>query len=249
MTDACEYVPQLPELDWSGAIARRYHDKQILFLEGDQRKWVYRVEVGAVCLYKIFPNGSRHILGFRFPNEVSGLGHAERHTHSAQALGTTQLKCLDLKVLNTPAGKDANLALQLYHAASNELEATQDLLLLLWQHDTIERTASFLVTLAGTCAGSDRNMLVLPMNRAEVADFLGMKIETHSRALRKLCQYQFVEMRGRSEIYIKDLDGLKMIAAQAYRSDGAGETADATPEAPLPAPLNHATGKQRRHCQ
>jgi CRP/FNR family transcriptional regulator len=111
MTDACEYVPQPPELDWSGAIARHCHDRQILFLEGDQRKWVYRVEVGAVCLYKVFPNGSRHILGFRFPNEVFGLGHAERHTHSAQALGTTQLKCLDLKVLNTRAGKDANLAL------------------------------------------------------------------------------------------------------------------------------------------
>jgi hypothetical protein len=129
-------------------------------------------------------------------------------------------------------GKNGLIPLQLYHAASNELEATQDLLVLLWQHDTIERTASFLVTLAGKCAGSD-----------------GMKIETHSRALRKLCQHQFIEMRGRSEIYIKDLDGLRMIAAQAYGSDGAGETADATPEAPLPARLNHATGKQRRHCQ
>jgi CRP-like cAMP-binding protein len=87
------------------------------------------VEAGAVCLYKFFPDGKRHIFGFRFPNEVFGLGLAESYVHSAQALGTTQLKCLDLKVLHSHAAKDAGLALQLYCAASKELETAQDLLL------------------------------------------------------------------------------------------------------------------------
>jgi CRP/FNR family transcriptional regulator len=230
MNDALEHLPQPSGLKWSDAASLRCHDRQILFLEGDRKKWVYRVEAGAVCLYKIFPDGARHIFGFRFPNEVFGLGHADRHLHSAQALGTTQLKCLDLKVLHTRAAKDANLALELYHAASSELEITQDLLLMLCQHDTIERTASFLVALAGKYGGSSPNLIVSPMNRAEAADFLGMKVETHSRALRKLCQHQFIEMRGRSKIYIKDLNGLKRLAVQAYGFDGVSLNAGGSPE-------------------
>jgi CRP/FNR family transcriptional regulator len=215
MTGALEHLPQPSGLDWSDAISRRCHDRQILFLEGDQKKWVYRVEAGAVCLYKIFPDGARHILGFRFANDVFGLGQAERYTHSAQSLGTTQLKCLDLKVLHARAAHDASIALQLYHAASNKLEATRDLLLMLWQHNTLERTAAFLLALAGKCNGSSANLIILPMTRAEAADFLNMKVETHSRALSKLCQLQIIEIRGRSEIYIKDLGGLQRLAAQA----------------------------------
>ena len=160
MTGALEHLPQPSGLDWSDAISRRCHDRQILFLGGDEKKWVYRVEAGAVCLYKIFPDGARHILGFRFPNEVFGLGQAERYTHSAQSLGTTQLKCLDLKVLHTHAAHDASIALQLYHAASNQLEATRDLLLMLRQQDTLERTASFLLALAGKDGSSSPSTII-----------------------------------------------------------------------------------------
>jgi CRP/FNR family transcriptional regulator len=241
MTGASANVSEPRELDWSDAISRRCHDRQLLFIEGDQKKWVYRVEAGAVCLYKIFPDGARHILGFRFPNDVFGLGLAERYTHSAQSLGTTQLKCLDIKVLHARAAHDASIALQLYHAASNKLEATRDLLML-WRHDATERTAAFLLALAGKCDCTSPDEIVLPMNRAEVADFLGMEIETVSRALRKLCQHQLIEMRGRSKIYIKDLDGLKRLGGQAYRSDAAGERPGAPPETALPAPLNGASG-------
>jgi CRP/FNR family transcriptional regulator len=240
MTDASTYVSQPPELDWSVAISRRCHDKEILFSEGDQKKWVYRVEAGAVCLYKIFPDGARHILGFRFANDVFGLGLAERYTHSAQSLGTTQLKCLDLKVLHTRAAHDANIALQLYHAASNKLDATRDLLML-WRQDATKRTAAFLLALAGKSDGTSPDEILLPMNRAELADFLGMKIETVSRALAKLCQHQLIEMLGRSKIYIKDLDGLKGLAAQAYPSNRAGESPGAPPETALPAPPNCAS--------
>jgi hypothetical protein len=97
---------------------------------------------------------------------------------------------------------------------------------MLWQHDTLERTASFLVALAGKDASSTPSMVILPMNRAEAADFLNMKVETHSRALSKLCQLQLIEIRGRSEIYIKDLGGLQRLAAQAYRTEEAAQNED-----------------------
>jgi CRP-like cAMP-binding protein len=149
---------------------------------------------------------------------------------------------LDLKVLHTRAAHDASIALQLYHTASNKLEETRDLLLMLSRHDATKRTAAFLLALAGKSDGTSPDEILLPMNRAEVADFLGMKIETVSRALGKLCQHQLIEMRGRSKIYIKNLDGLKGLAAQAYRSDGAGESTGAPAETALPAPPNCASG-------
>jgi CRP/FNR family transcriptional regulator, anaerobic regulatory protein len=212
MTDALEHLPQPSGLDWSHAFSRRCHDRQILFYEGDQKVWVYRVESGAVCLYRVFADGRRHIFEFRFPNDVIGLGQSDKCPLTAQVLGTTRLKCLDFKRLHDAAAQDANVAMQLYSAISSELEAMGDHLVAICRQDSVGRIASFLLTLSLRNGSRSPNILNLPMTRGEVADFLGMKTETVSRALTKLSQLEMIEVRGRSKINIKDIHRLDRLA-------------------------------------
>ncbi len=200
---------------WPDVITKRYHDRQQVFLEGDEKRWAYLVEAGTVSLYKTLPDGKRQVFGFGFRHAIIGLEATETYSLSAQAIGITRLKCVPYTALCQLAAKDAAFALQLYEAVSAEVEATRDLVVILSQHGSTERVANFLLTLARRKFGSSAHLIALPMNRLDIADFLGMKIETVSRALAKLVQSELIEVLGRSKIQIKDMAGLQRLAGLA----------------------------------
>ena len=102
---------QMTAWDWLQGVSRRYYHRQNIFLEGNGKEWVYRVEEGAVCLYRTQKDGKRIILDFRFRNEIVGLEAGTRHNLSAQALGTTRLTCLAHKALLELATTDGKFAL------------------------------------------------------------------------------------------------------------------------------------------
>ncbi|MGA7328686.1 MAG: helix-turn-helix domain-containing protein [Rhodomicrobium sp.] len=200
----------------SGAMSRSYTPKQDIFCEGDPRRSVYRVESGAVCLYKCMADGKRQIFDFAFPADLIGLGASNTHSCGAQAIGPSQLKAVPLTKLYELASRDPGFALGLYQAVSQELESTRDLLLTIAQLDSLERVAIFLLTLSqgNARAGKNPRLLTIPMTRSDIGDLLGTTIETVSRSLTRLRQEKLIDIIRGSLIQIIDMEGLKALAGQ-----------------------------------
>ncbi len=212
-------TPLICESVLSGAVNKTYAPKQDVFYEGEPKRSVYKIEVGAVSLYKTMADGRRQIFDFAFAGDVIGLGASKAHSCSAQTVGQAQLKSLPVSRLYQLAERDPSFALGLYQAVSSELETTRDLLLTLGQHDSIERVAIFLLTLSqrNSRNGQDPCLLTIPMTRADIADLLGMTIETVSRSLTKLRELELITMIRASTIQIIDLNRLRTLAGRINR--------------------------------
>jgi CRP/FNR family transcriptional regulator, anaerobic regulatory protein len=204
-------APLLCESILMNAASRGYAAKQDVFHEGDVKSSVYQVEAGAVCLYKTTPDGRRQIFGFAFPGDFIGLGASDAYSCSAQTVSPVLLRSLPVSRLHQLAAQDPNIALGLYRTMSRELEATRDLLLSLGQRGSLERVAVFLLTLSerNERVGKNPLLITLPMTRSDVADFLGMTIETVSRSLTKLRDRNIITIIRGSLVQIIDMEGMK----------------------------------------
>jgi CRP/FNR family transcriptional regulator, anaerobic regulatory protein len=200
----------------SGTAIKVYLPKQDIFFEGDAKQSIYRIESGAVCLYKTMADGRRQIFDFAFPGDLIGLGASHSYSCSAQAIGSASLKSIPLARVYQLAARDPGFALELYEAVSTQLEATRELLMTLGQQSAIERVSIFILRLSQRNAknGKNPNLLNIPMTRSDIADLLGTTIETVSRSLTKLRQEKVIDIIRNSLIQIIDMDGLKALAGQ-----------------------------------
>lgn len=214
---------------WPGAgnLSRRGLDRQLangtsrilktrehLYAAGDERSHVYRIESGAMCLYKIMPDGRRQVVDFAYAGDLIGLGCEPEHAVNAQALEPTRLKSFPIATLTRLAGSDSVLGIALYEAMSRELAAAQDHLFTIAQRSAAERVACFLVALSNrnNRRGQDASTLVLPMTRADIADFLGLTIETVSRMLTKLKLAKLIDLEQSTLVRLLDIPKLKRLA-------------------------------------
>src|SRR5262245_15246598 len=88
------------------ATLRRVEAKEFVFVEGDPTTHVFRVETGAVALYKVLTDGRRQIVGFAYPGDLIGLGAQGEHVMNAQAIKPTRLRCLSTAALHRSAASD-----------------------------------------------------------------------------------------------------------------------------------------------
>jgi CRP/FNR family transcriptional regulator len=199
----------------AGAPIRRLEAREHLWCEGDTRCHVYRIESGAVCVYKVLPDGRRHVVDFAFAGDFVGLGLDTEHAFNAQALVPTRLKGLSIAAFNQSLRDDSRLALKLYEALSLELDAARAQLLMVSKRVSTERVASFLLTLANRTAqrGLDRSLVALPMRRVDIADFLGLTIETVSRTFTKLKTSKIISLLPGNIVRIADPARLRELAA------------------------------------
>lgn len=162
----------------------------VLFHEGDVTLEVYEVISGVLRLTRVSESGRRQVIAFGFPGDFVGFPKTGRYHTECDALETTELighsvchleKCIDNPVLHA----------RLMHAALEEIGSMQDHFMMLGWKSAIEKTASFLSVMmerVGRYAdkAGDQIEFSLPMSRADIADFLGLKTETISRAFTQL---------------------------------------------------------------
>ena len=117
--------PSLGALDdrLTGGAVKRLGAKEHLFLEGDAKTHVYRVEAGTVLVYKILPDSKRQVIDIAFPGDHIGLGLTGAHAFNAQATEPVRVRCLPIGVLHQLAVQDPDLAFKLYEAVAQELDA------------------------------------------------------------------------------------------------------------------------------
>jgi CRP/FNR family transcriptional regulator, nitrogen fixation regulation protein len=154
-----------------------------IFGENEPADYLYKVVSGSVRTYKILSDGRRQVGGFYLPGDIFGLEFADEHTLSAESISDTKVLVVKRSALNALAGRDASVAQQLFALTGRELHRVQDHVLLLIK-SAQERVASFLLEMAERAA--QNNTIDLPMSRQDIADYLGLTIETVSRTLTSL---------------------------------------------------------------
>lgn len=195
------------------AAVRRLLAKEHVFCEGDDREHVFRVEDGVIAVYKTLPDGRRQIIDFAYPGDLIGLGVLSEHVLSAQATVPSRVRCLSASTLERMAESDASLALKLYKSVCQELAATRSLLVTVGQRSAIERVAAFLVALHRRTAAGGSSTIKLAMRRSDIADLLGLTIETVSRTLTKLRTMGVIDIeQGGSRVQLLDLPRLADLA-------------------------------------
>ncbi len=195
---------------------RELRAKEHIFFEGDHKTHVYLVESGAVSIYKVLVDGSRQIIDFALPGDVIGLGSNSEHINSAQSTVATRLQRVSFDVLQRQAQKNPQLAMQLYAALSEELAAARDLLVTVGQRSASQRVVAFLLALSrrNRRYGKDPSDIVLPMTRSDIADFLGLTIETVSRTFSSLKSKGLIVLGRNAQVDLTDLEALERLCAE-----------------------------------
>ncbi len=202
----------------AAAPIKRRARKEHLYFDGDSKTHVYMIEAGTVLVYKILPDAKRQIVDIAFPGDLIGLGARGAHTFNAQAAEATRVRCLAVGQLHELAQRDASVAMKLYDAIATELDATRNHLLSIGYRDATSRVASFLRAVAqrNERRGCDATEFVLTIRRADIADFLGLTIETVSRSFSKLKADGVIDLDHGG--YVQILDPLALENAAHGRS-------------------------------
>jgi CRP/FNR family transcriptional regulator, nitrogen fixation regulation protein len=154
-----------------------------IYGENEPANYVYKVVSGAVRTYKIFDDGRRQIGAFYFPGDAFGLELGGEHQFSAEAIDKCVVVVVKRSALVALANRDGDTARGLWSFTAGELSRVQKHMLLLTK-SAEERVAWFLLEMAGRFEATEA--VELPMSRQDIADYLGLTIETVSRTLTHL---------------------------------------------------------------
>lgn len=167
-----------------------------LFYEGDDAVHVFSVRSGMVKLYKLLSDGRRQITGFLVPGDYLGLAYGQRYVYGAEAVVPSSLCRFERRRLQRLIDRQPAIERELLERAANELAVAQDQMLLLGRKSALERLASFLVMMARRAGGCPElaPQVALPMGRADIADYLGLTIETVSRSFSALRKSGHIEL-------------------------------------------------------
>ena len=158
---------------------------EMLFLEGDPADHVYQVTSGLVSLYKFLPDGRRQIVDFPSRGRHLGFVAGDVYTCSAEAITSVKVTITSRREFERMVGRQPELARKLLAANLEEMQSAHDQLLLLGRKNAMEKVASFLITLADRQKRGS-GPIEVPMPRVDIADYLGLTIETVSRTLSRL---------------------------------------------------------------
>jgi CRP/FNR family transcriptional regulator len=181
-----------------------------IFSESDPADHVFNVTSGAVKVYKLLSDGRRQITGFLFPGDFLGLTHNEVYAYTAEALAPVTMCRFPRRKLETLLDDFPMLERRLLGMASHELAAAQDQMLLLGRKTARERLVSFLLNLSRAQArhGRPDNPVDLPMGRSDIADYLGLTIETVSRTFTNLKKAGLIQLLDGGAVRLNNTDAL-----------------------------------------
>jgi CRP/FNR family transcriptional regulator, anaerobic regulatory protein len=183
-----------------------------LFAEGDDADSVYEVVHGMLRLYKLLSDGRRLITGFLSAGHLLGLASEGVCVFTAEAITEVTLCRYKRPAFERLIDEVPGFARRLLTITSDELRAAQDRMLLLGRKSASEKVASFILLMADRQGRSGVEVVDVPMTRNDIADYLGLTIETVSRTLSKLRQDGLIALTP-ARIEICDRDELEELAA------------------------------------
>ena len=159
----------------------RYHRGTEIFGEAEPAEFIYQVIKGAVRSYKLLSDGRRQVGAFHFPGDIFGLENGDMHRFTAEAIIDTTVRLLRRQGIEDVAEDDASVTHDLLFLTTKNLQHAEDRMLLMGRKTSLEKVAAFLIEMdrRSTATG----VMELPMCRRDIADYLGLTLETVSRAI------------------------------------------------------------------
>jgi CRP/FNR family nitrogen fixation transcriptional regulator len=176
-----------------------------IYGENEPAEFVYKVVSGTVRTYKVLADGRRQIGAFYLPGDIFGLESGDEHSFSAESVTDSKVLVIKRSALVALAQRDNDVSRKLWDLTSCELRRVQDHIMLLVK-TAQERVVGFLLEMAERIPSG--NHVELPMSRQDIADYLGLTIETVSRTLTQLENASAIELPTSRRIVLRNRTAL-----------------------------------------
>ncbi len=190
---------------------KNFSNKENIFLQNDPSTYLYNITEGNVKIYQLLDDGRIQIIGFLYPGDFFGSYKNNKYNYCAESVGDLKTCVFDQKILDKYLDENPVLAKELLHKTSFELTLAQDRLMVLGKLNAIERIAKFFLNISKQREriGWQNNPISLPMTRQDIADYLGLTIETVSREITNLKASNVIKIITSKQIYLSDIKVLE----------------------------------------
>lgn len=182
-----------------------------LFFEGDDADYIYEVLEGVVRSSKVLMDGRRQVLNFCYAGEIIGLSHDRLYHCDCDAINQVKVRIHHKSAFMHETANNAKFKARLLQKAAEEINNMQEHFIMLGRKTALEKLASFLLAIMDH-SKNHKNAFDLPMSRSDIADFLGMTIETVSRNLTKLRTMGVINLETAQKIIITKPSQLRALA-------------------------------------
>jgi CRP/FNR family transcriptional regulator, anaerobic regulatory protein len=200
----CESRAQLLQLSRRRTVAPH----EVIFRDGDEADHYFNITSGIVKLVKTLADGQQHIVGLLYSPDFMGQTLYARHSYSAESASNVELCCFPRGAFDMFLRDHPELERQILLMTVRELDICRDWTLLLGRKCSYERVAGFLLNMARRlplCKDRNSAHFELPFTRAEMADYLGLTLETVSRQFSRLRQERLIILPASRDIIIPDI--------------------------------------------
>ncbi len=188
-----------------------------IFPEASAATHVYQVISGTLRTAKLLADGRRLIGDFVFAGEWVGFDGGPRHFYAAEAVTDARLLCFSRRDLERLMAEDHEAARTIQAVLCDTLSAAHERIVSLGRKTAMERVAGFLVDVAERLGGSGKTGFVLPMSRSDIADYLGLTVETVSRTLGDLRRQHVIQIADVHQVQIIDRTSLAALGGDELR--------------------------------
>ena len=193
----------------------RLPPRMIVYSEGSRAHWVFAITEGVVKSYRDLPSGKRNVAGFLFARDLFGLAANGRYVNTTQAVTRVTLFRLPVDALAVLLKQDGEMQFKFLAKVTHELRESQRRAIVVGRRDAAGRLAMFVWLMAERldCLATGGKVVPLPMTRSDIAGFLGLSLESVSRAAAELERRGLLRFEGQHHARLLEPARLAKLAA------------------------------------
>jgi CRP-like cAMP-binding protein len=191
----------------------QYRRGQTVYSQGEETRYIHFVSSGIVRIFRSVEHGKRQIISFRTAGDLCGLPETGVHVNSAETVSAARIYRISWQLFHPLMLATPHLQLVLLRKVAADFRQAQARIMMLGQGNIFHRVAAFLVDMMAIPQffDSEQSLLYLPMNRFDVADYLGTCPETAGRAFTKLEDMGIIQRITPRRIRIADAARLRLM--------------------------------------
>jgi CRP/FNR family transcriptional regulator len=190
-----------------------------LFFEGDDKQHLFVITSGWVKLYRTLIDGQRQVVGFANAGSILGLESDLGQANGCEAITAVTAYTIPVGGISDLCRRDGAFAEQLLRQVGRQLGAAQGQLASVGAQSADQKLATFLMSIADLCGAKDGGEFDLPMRRGDMAEFLGLRLETVSRKMSEFQRRGWIRMSSLYRCRIVRPDLLQELALGGEMED------------------------------